>query len=60
MGFTVNTELLLKIFRYVLLLAILVLVGKFIATGGFKLGIVLVVVPPVLLFVIFACFKWCH
>ncbi|MBR06610.1 MAG: hypothetical protein CMP48_02905 [Rickettsiales bacterium] len=54
MGFTVNTELLLKIFRYVLLLAILVLVGKFIATGGFKLGIVLVVVPPVLLFVIFA------
>ncbi len=44
----------MKIVRYVLILAITVLIGKFIAASGAKLAIVLPVIPLVLMFVMFA------
>lgn len=46
-----------QIIKYVLLILVLILVGKVMAMGGFKLGIVMVVLPPVILFVVLSFSK---
>lgn len=45
-------ERIIQILKYLVILGFLILVGKFIAAGGFKLGVVLIILPPVLVFII--------
>ena len=59
MGFSIKNDSIAKIGRYLFIGVALVLFGKMIAVGGFKLSLVLVMLPPVFLFLIYA-FKQPH